>query len=250
MSGRTVSSNFLIYPDNHANHRNPALFLLNYLGALIRLYEPVIAMRSSRSSNHCTDGTHRTTALWQCLDNIAKLLDTYLSIPVDNLSLLIFSAKTQLSFAILTASRLLFLEDSDWDVHLARQTLDFAAITQSLADHFQAADSFSAAHESSSKRKFTTDGSHNPRRHEDTRSRMVLYREKALWARSWYLAKVAPHKAVAEVCGAGSVENSAELDAGSVMPPEILDESIWQMLMDDDGFIVEHGVLSGLRLFA
>lgn len=195
-----------------------AVFLLSYWGAVIRLYEPVIFMHSSRSSTGAGDWTHRTEALGQCLQGIVMFFDAYLSIPDEDLACLPLSASTHLSFAIATASRLLFLDDPNWDVQLAREMLDVPALAQRLGNHFQDADLASASQNPNRKRRLRDDG----------RSIMSTYREKITWIRRWYLSKVAPRKQ------ANSVK---DLDYGFDIPPDALDETFWQALLDD-GFSV------------
>jgi hypothetical protein len=207
------------------------LLWLHYYGALIRLYEPIIYMPPSFSANDPTGDTHRTEGLWSCLKSANDFLTSFLAIPVDKLGSLPFVVIAHLSFAIVTCSRLLFLEDSDWDVKLARRSLNLVGIVARLEETFQAAEvsqtSQGTSRKMKRKRKFV----------DDNESMLSRYAERMRWIRHWYnsMVPVEGHGAAG-----GSVPNPAneviDTDAGGFMEPVgDYGSAFWQALLNLDG---------------
>ncbi|KAB5513098.1 hypothetical protein GE09DRAFT_1267544, partial [Coniochaeta sp. 2T2.1] len=160
--------------------QNHYLFSVIYTGALVRLYEPVKYTRSSLFSNGVTDGARRTEALWCCLDACRMSFDSFTSIPAADMGYLPFSGISQLSFSFVTASGLLFLNDTDWDLKMARNHVDLCAVVERLGEVYREADQYAAAQEWRKKRKYVDKG----------RSALAMSRDKMRWTRSWYLSKL------------------------------------------------------------
>jgi hypothetical protein len=142
-----------------------------------------------------------------------------------------------MAFAFVTSSRILMLNDADWDVRLARRNFDFPATCQNLSDRFRQADSL--AESLSRRRKF---------RDDDVTSVLAAYSTKISWVRQWYLAKVS-----AAAGTSGDVEggngphdrllpvSSSNMDIASddslrphapLLLPQDLDEAFWSALLD------------------
>lgn len=132
------------------------MFNICYQGALVRIYEPAIYMRPSAAAESLGEGMWRSEALWFCLEAAKGFLETYRDIPVDQLSFLPCHAFSYFSYTVVTTTRLLFLNDSDWNQAAARSALDFYSITRRLGDSFDRANLASAA--GKRKIKFVEDG--------------------------------------------------------------------------------------------
>lgn len=186
-------------------------------------------MRPSFSANDPTGDTHRTEGLWSCLKSANDFLTSFLAIPVDKLGSLPFVAIAHLSFAIVTCSRLLFLEDSDWDVKLARKSLNLVGIVARLEETFQAADVFQTSQGTSGKRK--------RKLADDNQSMLSKYAERMGWIRHWYNSMVPVE---GQGVAGSSVPNPAsgvmDTDAGGLMD-SVGDygSAFWQALLDLDG---------------
>jgi len=201
----------------------------------MRVYEPVIYMRSSHDPD---EAARRTEGLWSCLTACGSVLETYLKIPADQLGALPFSFLAYVSFGLLTTSRLLFLErDADWDVQLARRTIDFASVTQRLEGHFQAADMHEARLESGRglgrrRKRATAD-----------KSLLASYGEKMGWIREWYIRRTAsplgsqgPRDSGQGMANA-SAASAADMDSGFAGSPVDFDGAFWQALLNFDGSV-------------
>jgi hypothetical protein len=214
------------------------LFNTCYNGALFRLYEPVIYMRPFSGY---TEGCSRTESLWCCLDAARSFFEAYHAIPVEELAYLPFSVYSQFSFSIVTTTRLLFLNDSDWNVQLARANLDFHKICSRLSDSCDQADRVAAAEEWRRNRKFI----------DDVRSVMASQRDRLRWIGSWYLSKLLPANGdepqQQQPPGLNSNQNGndnnngMEVDGGAIgveiqqmfSPGADFDAEWWQAVLDD-----------------
>ncbi|KAG4219264.1 hypothetical protein PC116_g32256 [Phytophthora cactorum] len=56
------------------------------------------------------------------------------------LAALTFVLTANLSYTNIVLTHLLFLEDQDWDVHAARESINYPDITEKLSDYFVACD--------------------------------------------------------------------------------------------------------------
>lgn len=180
-----------------------------YHGVLVRLYEPVAYMRPPSSLADPADTSRRTEALWNCLQALNDFFRAHLAIPADRLGCLPFVAMAYLFFALVTASRLLFLEDPNWDLGLARKSLDLVSIATRLGDHYQTAELYILDR----KKKFT----------DDQRSMLAVYRDKIRWVRRWYLSKLPGEAPLA-------------MDPGSFLSlAGHFDAAFWETLLNLDG---------------
>ena len=181
-------------------------------------------MRSSPKSDDPTMITYRTDALWNCLQAAKDFFKAYAAIPTDSLGSVPFGPTVGLSFMIVTASRLLLLDDSDWDVGVARRSLDFGLLCDHLADRYDEAENVSQ-----------TLG--RRRRLLEDRSILTMIRDRLKWLRGWYQSKVTESlrsdgpKAAAASLAAASGGQAMELDQqASLLQPGELDEGA--MLVD------------------
>jgi hypothetical protein len=125
----------------------------------------------------------------------------------------------------MTASRLLFLEDSDWDVHMARKNFDFAGILQRLSDQYQQADAVTKTPEWGCKRRFV----------DDDHSAMGLHCDRMRWVRARYILKLQ-----AEAPSNGVTAGGVELDQNGILyPTGDFDEAFWQAICNVDGIVVD-----------
>ncbi|CCC07001.1 unnamed protein product [Sordaria macrospora k-hell] len=218
-------------------------FDIAFKGILARLYEPVIYMTSSSVSS--VDGIRKSEAMWCCLDAVKASLDVYASYPVADLSYLPFNTYCHMTFALITAARLVILQDPDWNNKLAGESLDFAGITQRLSERCDQADNVAIAEEWRRKRKYVN----------DTLSVMAMHRDKLRWIRSWYLSKIAaPNPAAtgnnplepqpdSQYQGQAMPATEMIADPGNpaladaLTPMSFLGDDWWQTMMDDMSFL-------------
>ncbi len=133
----------------------------------MRIYEPAIYMR--QLPDGVPDGTaQRTECLWNCLEACEDLVAAYLASPVEKVGMVPITATACMSFAVVTASRLAFLEDPGWDASLARKRLDLATVVRRIEEYLQAADVYQAA--SGRKRRYF----------DDSRSALAMYGDRCV----------------------------------------------------------------------
>ncbi|KAI2768047.1 hypothetical protein F4815DRAFT_450938 [Daldinia loculata] len=99
----------------------------HYHMVLIRLYEPVIDMKSLDPANKAFI---RSQALWTCCQSAKSLLELYLTIPGDMFAALSFVMVAHLSYSNIVLTHLLFLEDRDWDAHTARESVNYPDLVE------------------------------------------------------------------------------------------------------------------------
>ncbi|KAJ5188374.1 hypothetical protein N7472_007388 [Penicillium cf. griseofulvum] len=217
------------------------LLWVHYYGALMRLYEPAIHMRSSGSSSGPLGSIRRTEALWGCLQAARDFFTTYTTIPLDIISSMPLVATAYMSFAVVTSSMILLLDDSDWDINLARKSFDFAAACQSLGDRFREGDQ--VAQSLGRRQKFEENG----------KSVLDAYHMKIMWIRHWYTSKISTVLPGGTTMDSrplssttiGSTSQPMDVDQHShqqhpledpsVFPPIDLDEDFWRAILDNDG---------------
>ena len=168
-----------------------ALLWTHYHGTICRLFEPAIYIRSTSAAAGCEAGdpNARTSALWACLSSAREFFSAYMAIPPQNLVCMPFHS-AHISFAIVTASRLLFLgdeasppnnpRDPDWVVSMARDHLNLDAVCARLAEFFDEAD------------RLATGLGRRGRYVDGERSVLGMFRDKVRWIRSWYLGRTRP----------------------------------------------------------
>ncbi|KAE9376376.1 hypothetical protein N431DRAFT_529327 [Stipitochalara longipes BDJ] len=205
------------------------LFWANYYGVLIRLYEPAIHMRPSSRLQEVRESTLRTEALSSCLQAAKDFFATYASVALDRLGDVPLIGTAYLAFAMVTSSRLMLLDDSDWDMNLAPLNFDFAGACKSLGDRFEQGDHLALA-------------SGRRRRFDNCVDASVLaaYSVKIRWIREWYMAKAAAGKrsdggkqSLSFQIG-GSASQAMQLDESALLPIE-LDEAFWSALLAAPG---------------
>ncbi|KAI6767389.1 hypothetical protein HG530_005398 [Fusarium avenaceum] len=176
---RELESFFKSQPDAV---RNTPGFRSHYNSLLVRLYEPVLAMKPSSLSTPDTplsEPFQRAEYLWKCLESICDALEFHAALPADQLSTLPVTVSCVLAFVTVTASRIVLGESTpDWDVKLARRRLQFQNILQKLSDQFARADE--EAQRLNRRRRVMEDGS----------SVFLKSSFKTRWLRQWYLSKV------------------------------------------------------------
>lgn len=154
------------------------LLWINYHGATMRLYEPAIHMRTPRLQTNPVASIRRAEALWGCLEAAKDFFATYATIPLDMLGSMPLTATAYMSFATVTSSMILLLEDPDWDVNLARKTFDFAAACHNLGSRFREGDQIIQS--LGRRRRFEENG----------KSTLEANYNKIMWIRQWYSSKI------------------------------------------------------------
>ncbi|KAK3318186.1 hypothetical protein B0H66DRAFT_227245 [Apodospora peruviana] len=200
-------------------------FKVAYHGTLVRLYEPAIHMRPSPGgSSDIGERGRRLEALWCCLDAAKAFFDAYASIPAEEGAYLPLSTFSWLSFVVITATRFLFINDSDWNPQVVCKAIDFVGITHQLSELCDQADRVAMTQEAERKRKFI----------DDNRTVMSMHRDKLRWIGSWCQSKLVPadepQPPVADI-------EARELDAvPNFWQQWDLDGEWWQGVMDDSNF--------------
>jgi hypothetical protein len=144
----------------------------------MRLFEPVINMRTSSGSGIPLDSARRTDALWSILQAARDFFEVYAKITLNSIGSISIVATAYMSFAFVTSSRILFLDDQDWDVSQARRSFDFIAACKTLGDRFNEADNL--AQSLGRRRKL-----------EDSDTTVLgAYHIKVMWIMHWYEARV------------------------------------------------------------
>lgn len=168
--------------------------------SLIAIHEPVIYARSPPPTTTTPDvaqanstpiGAKRTEALWHCLRAILDFLKVHLNMPLDQTGTMAIFPAANLAYSFVTTTRLLFMEDADWDAAEARQLFDFPGLAQRFMDKYSALDTYergggictaSGPGTAPFRRRFSDDG----------QSLMASYVQKTKWLMQWYLAKTMP----------------------------------------------------------
>jgi hypothetical protein len=186
-------------------------------------------MRPSSTSHDLQESTCRTEVLSSCLQAAKDFFAAYASIPLDSLDAMPLVATAYLAFDMVTSSRLLLLDDCDWEVSLARLNFDFAMACKNLGDRFEQADRLAL---SLGRR----------RRFDNVVDASVLAANsvKIRWIREWYMAKVAAGirsewgKQSSSFPVGSTAAQPTELDDYSFLPVE-LDEAFWSALLASNG---------------
>ncbi|GAB1317961.1 hypothetical protein MFIFM68171_08171 [Madurella fahalii] len=112
------------------------LWNVNYHAVLVRISEAAIHTPSGAASAH-----HRIQALCSCLQSCLNVIDSFLAIPVADLTTgCPLTTMCGLALALLNIRRLLLLQnDPDWDPTIARQTVDFPGLLTKLGGKFEEA---------------------------------------------------------------------------------------------------------------
>jgi hypothetical protein len=200
---------------------------------MLRLYEPVINMRSphaSETESFSDEPLRRTEALWSALKAARDFFDAHLAIDPPALMHLPFTATAHIAFATVTTARLLLLGAStDWDPAAARRSFDFAEVVQRMADAYEASDH--AAVEVGRRRRILDDGS----------SALLKYAFKVRWIRQWFLSRLQaeqPLPAEGTVAGVSAGALTGETVAAEDPISGLdawgdyqFDETIWQTIL-------------------
>ncbi|KAF4991988.1 hypothetical protein FDECE_13852 [Fusarium decemcellulare] len=179
-------------------------FWIHYYTLLVRLYEPVVMMKSlsiTTTESFNTVPLQRSEYMWKCLEHVLSAFQSHISLPNDEVSTLPVMLNSVLAFTTVTASRLMLGDSSDWDVTLARRRLNFQDILKNLSDQFEAADE--EARRLDRRRRVMEDGS----------SVFLKCSFKTRWIRQWYISKL-PQEQQVEV---------PQLSQPLIEPPSLVD---------------------------
>jgi hypothetical protein len=182
-------------------------------------------MRPISVSNEPLAGGSRTDALWGCLESLKAFFEGFINMPLNVLTHTVLPLSSAHTFAIVTMTRILFLNGSDWDLALARKSFNLPDVTQRASDALETADQIGAQEEWKRKRKYM----------DDTRSVLSAHRDKLRWIRAWYMSRVMMPTDHAEPPPAQSSEvNMMDLFPNNMVSPGTFDASFWQVFMDLD----------------
>ncbi|KLU82336.1 hypothetical protein MAPG_01409 [Magnaporthiopsis poae ATCC 64411] len=165
---------------------------LHYHASIVAMHEPAIYARSLPAATaplgpNNLPGLKRGDALWHCLRAANDYVEAYLEIPAELVGLQPLPHTALMNLCIMAATRLLFLQDGDWDAIAARRIFDFPAVISRVTDWFAAGEAFEASRGNGPtgtyRRRFQDD---------DCTSFMSSYVAKLLWLRQWYMARTAP----------------------------------------------------------
>ena len=112
-----------------------ASFWLHYNYILVLLYEPATYLGDPR---HPHESLYQSQYLLYCLQAAKSYFTTLLALPVEGFQYRSFASSAELVTVIVTTARILLLEAEGWDLELARQTLDFPGVLDSLMGQFNA----------------------------------------------------------------------------------------------------------------
>ncbi|TLD19622.1 hypothetical protein PspLS_09446 [Pyricularia sp. CBS 133598] len=196
------------------DERSKHLLKMHCHASLIAMHEPVIYARSvapimatqevaSTASN--PPGGKRTDAMWHCLRALLDFIKLYIAMPLDQAGTMAIFPAANLAFTFVTTTRLLFMDDPDWDAAEARRQFDFPGLAQRIMEKYAASD----AYETGGANDVSGPGSvpYKRRFHEDGNSLMATYMQKTRWLMQWYLAKTTPGNNGAPV--GGGTDNNA-----------------------------------------
>ncbi|KAH8895420.1 hypothetical protein GQ53DRAFT_715081 [Thozetella sp. PMI_491] len=197
------------------------IFVLNYRGTLLRVYEPAVHARGSSASGDWTNPGHRTEALWACLEASKTLFEAFQAVSLDKFAYLPFPGVGYLSFSVMTSASLLFLNDAEWDVHVARKSLDFANLLGQIGLRYDELDRLEASEEMSRKRKYWGENI----------TLSMRYCVKMRMSQSWYLSKTAPTPETSIESSEAGTDMLRQLD---FMPLDSSDPAFWEVMMSED----------------
>ncbi|KAI8957487.1 hypothetical protein F5Y11DRAFT_339569 [Daldinia sp. FL1419] len=143
----------------------------HYHMVLIRLYEPLIDVKSVDPSNKAF---MRGQALWTCCQSAKSLLELYLTIPGDMFAALTFVLVAHLSYASIVLTHLLLFEDPDWDARTAGDSVNYPDLAERLSDYFVLCEQLLGR-----RRKVLEDG----------KGLFARLAERMRWVKNWYISK-------------------------------------------------------------
>ncbi|KAI6367493.1 hypothetical protein MCOR25_004910 [Pyricularia grisea] len=196
------------------DERSKHLLKMHCHASLVAVHEPVIYARSPAPTVTAVDlasadsnppGGKRTDALWHCLRALGDFIKLYIAMPHDQAGTMAIFPASNLAFTFVTTTRLLFMDDPDWDAAEARRHFDFPSVAQRVIEKYVAAD----AYETGGANDASGPGAvpYKRRFHDDGNSLMVTYVQKTRWLMQWYLAKTTPGNNGAAV-GGGTDSNA------------------------------------------
>lgn len=168
---------------------------LHYHASIVAMHEPAIYARSPPPASSTMlalgptgpQGLKRVDVLWHCLRAASDYADTYLELPAEIVGLQPLPHTALMTLSIMTATRMLFLQDADWDAIAARRVFDFAGVMSRITDLLAAAEAFEIS------RGTGATGLYRRRFQDDEYTPLISsHVAKLLWLRQWYVARTAP----------------------------------------------------------
>lgn len=135
LSSQSQSESSFLFLDPGASMltRCEDLYRIHFNAVRTRLYESAIYLAPPKPN---PVPLLRTELLWSCLRSSLETIELFLAMPTHEIIYTPAVALANLGYSTITLSRLLFLESPDWDLPLARQTIDFNQLSQKLGLKF------------------------------------------------------------------------------------------------------------------
>lgn len=186
----------------------------------MRLHEPAIGMRPP-SASEPDEPFLRSAALWKCLEASIGFFDKFALIAAPTMPSIPLTGTGLMSYAIVTCSRLVFLEGcDDWRPAAAQKRLDYARVLERLADQYESADRW--AQQAGRRRRLIEDDGGNA---------FCKFSFKLRWIRRWYLSRLPQDQQFAQGGGSGSGSDDAELSPTSQTQTQLQTQQAQQQHM-------------------
>ncbi|KAK7423107.1 hypothetical protein QQX98_001183 [Neonectria punicea] len=189
-----------------SDHR--PLFQLYHQYLIVRVYEPAVTV-TDMPEEGVGPSMYHSLCLRNCLGAAKDFLDLILAQPTSAPRCRSIITADQAGFVMFMAARLLLIDVADWDVALARQTLDLRATLDRILAHVTAAEGLRA----SAVEAFASETGHVVTEEERrAESRLAETARKTRCLREWYEARLQGRSMDEEwpVQGSGSGEMAME----------------------------------------
>ncbi|KPM37013.1 hypothetical protein AK830_g9554 [Neonectria ditissima] len=186
------------------------LFQLYHQYLIVRLYEPAVTV-AYRPEEGVGPSMYRSLCLRNCLGAAKDFLDLLLAQPTDAPMRRSIVTADQAAFVMFMAARLLLIDTPDWDVALARQTLNLQATLDRILAHVIGAERLRA----SAVEEFSAETGDTVADEERTaESGLTQTARRTRWLREWYEARLQGRPMDEGWPANGSGMGEAERDAG------------------------------------
>lgn len=165
---------------------NRPLFELYHQYLIVRLYQPAVTV-ADRPEEGVPPSMYRSLCLRNCFGAAKEFLDTLLAQPIDAFSHRSILTTDQATFVLLMAARLLLIDAPDWDVTLARRTLDLRTILNQIIARITETEALrtKAVEEFASETGELLTGEERK-----VESRLAEVARKTRWLREWFEARL------------------------------------------------------------
>ncbi|KAF7550549.1 hypothetical protein G7Z17_g5647 [Cylindrodendrum hubeiense] len=167
-----------------AEHRS--FFELYHQYLIVRLYEPAVTV-AERPEEGVPPSMYRSLCLRNCLGAAQEFLELLLAQPIDTYLRHSIINTGQAAFVMFMTARLLLIDTPDWDVALARQTLDLRTTLDQIFAHVTEAEELRVR----TMEEFAVETGYVVTDEErKSGSRLVEMAQKTRWLREWFDARL------------------------------------------------------------